>query len=381
MIMPDPVRPARICMATTRQFNRQVFRCSIYEAEDVLVNSDAVDLISLRPGRQFQWKDWWQKRLVYRDLSNRLVLRNPGLERVKLTKDYDLFVAMLQYHEDAPYINAIEGWKDRCKISVCWIDEIWSAAIHKYRHWLTALRQFDYIFVGSTGGSAESLSQVLGRPCESLPFAVDVLRFCPYPDPVPRSIDVYSMGRRSPGLHDTLRAMATRKEFFYLYDTYAAANAPVMDHRQHRDLLASLAQRSRYFVVAPSKKDSVDETQGQVEFGPRFYEAVTAGCVLIGQAPDNASFRKLFDKPDVVVEVQPDGSDAAAVLARLDADPAQLEAMSRRNVTEGLLRHDWSYRWKQMFDVIGLEMSPGMVNRQSRLRQLAGQISPTREMV
>jgi Glycosyl transferases group 1 len=375
MDMHDQNRPARICMATTRLFNRQVFRCSVYEAEDVLVKTDAVDLIYLQPGPQFQWQNWLQKRLVYRDLSDKLILANPGLEQVKLTKDYDLFVAMFQNHEDIAYINAIEGWRDRCKISVCWLDEIWSASIHTYRHWLSALRQFDYVFIGSSSGSVDQLSGFLGRRCHWSPLAVDALRFCPFPNPVPRPVDVYSMGRKSPGLHAVFREMAADKEIFYLYDTYAAANAPFIDHQQHRDLLANLSQRSRYFVVAPAKMDSPDETDGQIEFGPRYYEAVAAGSVLIGQAPDSLAFSKLFDRPDVVVEIKPDGSNAAAMLKSLNSDPEFLQSMSSRNAIDGLLHHDWSYRWKSMFKVIGLEESPRMAGRQSSLRSLADQVS------
>lgn len=362
-------------MATMRNFNRQVFRCAIYEAEDTLASTEAVDLIHLKPGRQFNWRNWCQKRLVYRDPSHRLVLANPGLDRVTLKNDYDLFVAIFQFHEDVPFINAIDNWKERCRISACWIDEIWAASIGTYRSWLSALRQFDYIFVGSSSGSVARLSEALGRPCHWLPFAVDAARFSPYPNPVPRTIDVYSMGRKLPDMHQALRQMATSKEIFYLHDTYAAANSLVPDHHQHRDLLAGLSQRSRYFVVAPAKMDSVDETLGQVEFGPRFYEAVTAGSVLIGQAPDSASFRKLFDRQDVVVEVNPDGSDIAATLRRLNADPEHLDSMSRRNAVDGLMHHDWSYRWKSMFDVIGLDVSPGTSKRRVDLQRLADQIS------
>ena len=214
---------------------------------------------------------------------------------------------------------------------------------------------------------------MLGRTCRWLPFAVDALRFCPYPNPVPRTIDVYSIGRKAPQLHATLRGMSANKEIFYLHDTYAAATAPVLDYRQHRELLANLSQRSRYFIVSPAKMDSPDETQGQIEFGPRYYEAVAAGSVLIGQAPDSLSFRKLFDRPDTVVDINPDGSDAAMVLRRLNSDPEHLHAMSRRNVVDGLLRHDWSYRWKDMFEIIGLETSPRLTSRHMTLRDLADQ--------
>jgi len=79
----------------------------------------------------------------------------------------------------------------------------------------------------------------------------------------------------------------------------------------------------------------------------------------------------MFDWPDAVVEVAPDGSDIADVLDRLSADPERLREMSRRNAIESLLRHDWVYRWKQIFQIAGVAPTHGMQARERRLRQLA----------
>ena len=27
------------------------------------------------------------------------------------------------------YANAIEGWKDRCRTSICWVDELWANGV------------------------------------------------------------------------------------------------------------------------------------------------------------------------------------------------------------------------------------------------------------
>lgn len=112
-------------------------------------------------------------------------------------------------------------------------------------------------------------------------------------------------------------------------------------------------------------------TQGQVEIGYRYYEGVAAGTVMIGQPPNCESFRELFDWPDVVVPIQPDGSDVVTVLNDLDSDSARVSAISRRNAVEGLLRHDWVYRWKEMFRVVGIEPPPRMAARERRLKDLA----------
>jgi hypothetical protein len=360
-------------MPTRRRICKQVFHCGLYEAEDVLVKTDDVDLIFLEADPQFQWRNRWLNRLAFRDVSETLVLANPGIRRVRLTRDYDLFVAVCQRYEDLPYINAIDNWKDRCKISVCWIHEIWAASLHKYRHWMSALRRFDHVFVGLSG-SVGRLSQAIGQPCHWVPGAVDTLRFTPHSNPEARAarvIDVLSVGRKSKGVHQALRRMAARNEIFYLHDTFAAADAEVIDHREHRDLLASLSQRSRYFMVTPAKIGAFGETQGQIEVGFRYYEGAAAGGVLIGQAPDCASFRKMFNWQDAVVEIQFDGSDVADILRGFDTEPQRLREISQRNVFESLLHHDWLHRWLDIFQVAGIQPSPGMKVRQQRLQELA----------
>jgi hypothetical protein len=359
----------RICMPTSRSFTRNAFRCGLYEAQDVLGQLDEVDLICVEPGRGFRFKESLLKRLLYHDISQTLMYLNPGLKKVRLTKEYDLFVAVCQFYWDLPYINAIEGWKDHCKTSVCIIDEMWAASIPAFKHWLPALSKFDHVFVGYKG-SVGPLSDALGRTCNWLPGAVDTLRFSPYPDPPARGIDVYSIGRRREGIHSALLDAARQDKIFYVHDTFPGADTEVYDHKQHRDLFANMLKRSQYFVVAPGKMDHW-EIQGQIEIGYRYYEGAAAGAVMIGQRPDCKIFREMFSWPDSVIEIEPDGSDILQVLAALKRDPERRAAISRRNAAEALQRHDWVYRWKEIYRVAGLEPSPAFAAREERLKSLA----------
>jgi hypothetical protein len=363
-------RRPRICLPTFRNFTNKSFRGGLYEAQDVLLEVDDVDLVGLRQGPGFRFKHYWQQRLLYRDISRQLIFANPGLEKVRLTQEYDLFVAMFQHYPDIPYINAIEGWKDHCKTTVCWIDEFWSAAIPLCEYWLPILSRFDYVFVGYSG-TVDALSNATNRSCRWLPGAVDTRRFSPYPNPPARVIDVHSIGRRWEGIHRALVQATNQNEIFYVYDTFPAAEADVYNHRQHRDLFANIAKRSRYFVVAPGKMDAPEETEGQVEIGHRYYEGAAAGAVLIGQSPNCEAFRTLFQWPDVVIPIKPDGSDVIEVLTDLRSDSARISEISRRNSAETLLRHDWIYRWKEIFRVAGIDPSPGMVARERHLKALA----------
>jgi len=360
----------RICMPTSRKFAKQAFQCGLYEAQDILLETDDVDLICLEAKPKFNLQTSWLRRALYHDVSKQLMFVNPGLQKVRLTRDYDLFIAVCQNYWDILHVNAIPGWKEHCKTSVCWIDEIWAKVIPGYKQWLHALSQFDHIFVGPSS-SVAALSDAISRPCHWLPGGVDAVRFSPNPDPPARVIDVYSIGRRWEGIHGSLLAAAQRKDIFYVHDTFAASNTVVHNHQEHRNLLANMAKRSRYFVVAPAKMDSPGDTRGQVEIGYRYYEGAAAGAVMVGEAPECESFAEMFPWPDVVVPLQPDGSDVLKILAGLDSDPERSSAISRRNVSQALLRHDWVYRWEEILRLAGLVPSARMMARKSRLKELS----------
>jgi hypothetical protein len=360
----------RICMPTARGFKKKAFYCAQYEAQDVLLGVDDVDLIHLEPGRGYKFKEAWQRRLLFHDVTRQLIFANPGLHKVRLTGQYDLFLVMCQMDHDFLNISAIDGWQDHCRTSVCWIQEMWAAHIPLSKYWIHSLRRFDHVFV-SARGTVDALSDAIGRPCRWLPDAVDTLRFTPYPNPPARVIDVYSIGRRREEIHRALIKAAQRTELFYVYDTFGGSMSDVLNYREHRDFFSNMAKRSRFFVVDPAKEGRSEETGGQVEIGARYYEGASAGAVMIGHAPECDAFQELFPWQDAVISVQGDGSDIIKVLSNLEDQPERISAISRRNAAEALLRHDWAYRWKEILRVAGIEPSPRMKLRERRLRDLA----------
>jgi Glycosyl transferases group 1 len=360
----------RICMPTARGFKKKAFYCAQYEAQDVLSDAVDVDLIHLEPGRGYKFKEAWQRRLLFRDVTRQLIYANPGLHKVRLTQEYDLFLVMCQMEHDFLNISAIEGWQDHCRTSVCWIQEMWAARIPLCKYWIHSLRRFDHVFV-SARDTVAALSDAIGQPCRWLPDAVDALRFSPYPNPPARIIDVYSIGRRREEIHRALLEAAGRRDIFYVYDTFIGSMSDVLNYREHRDFFSNMAKRSQFFVVAPAKAEIPEETGGQVEVGARYYEGAAAGTVMIGQAPQGEAFQELFPWQDAVIPLRADGSDVIKVLSSLKAEPERISAISRRNAAESLLRHDWIYRWKEILKVAGIEPSPRMKLREQRLRDLA----------
>ena len=359
-------------MPTWRNFIKNAYQCGLYEAQDVLVEIDDVDLIHLdittwgaRLG------EYWLRRPLYHDVSSKLIFANPGMRRVQLSKDYDVFIAVCATLWDLPYINAIERWRDHCKIGVCWIDELWVPDVAHYRYWLPALKQFDYVFLGMRS-TISALSRAADRACFWLPGGIDALRFSPFSDAAARPVDVYSIGRRYEGIHREMLNAADRGQIFYVHDTYVGGGmTEVYDYRQHREMFANMAKRSRYFVVAAAKMDQINSTKGQVELGYRYFEGAAAGTVMIGDVPDCEAYRELFGWPEAVIRIQPDGSDTMAILSELGSNPERMAAIRRQNTTGAVLRHDWLYRWKEMFRIAGIEPSPRGAVREQRLKDLA----------
>lgn len=365
------LRNPRICMPSFSGFTAKAFRAGLYEAQDVLLDCDDVDLIQLRPAKGFALKSQWLTRLVFHDVSRRAVFLNPGLQPVRLTKEYDAFIFVCSWWQDVLYANAIQGWQDYCRTSVCWIDEFWSHNVQELQYWLPILSRFDHVIVG-IGGSGKTLGDAIGRTCHEMHGGVDAIRFTPYPDCPERVIDVCSVGRRREEIHHQLLKLTTSNRLFYVYDTLKnVGNRETMDYRQHRDLYANIAKRSRCFMVAPGKVNRPDETNGQAAIAFRYFEGSAAGAALVGQIPDCESFRQHFDWPEAVIQTEPDGSDAKEVILRLLVDPGRLREISSRNAEEALRRHDWVYRWKKILALAGLDPMSEMRAREKRLGELA----------
>lgn len=361
----------RICLFSQRHLQRLVSRCPEYEFEDLICEIDDAEVLTPEPRR---WFRFGQK--VANQLARRVSVAsvNPGVRKSRLNRNYDLFIMICQFPRDLLSLNAIEGWRQRYRISVCWLAELWAVDLPKCKGHLKLLSKFDYVVLPCCG-SIQAVEDVIGDRCVCLPPGIDTIRFCPYPNPPIRSIDVYSMGRKSLITHQALLKMAEQRRIFYIYDTFE--NMKTFLPRDHRILLANIAKRSRYFIANAPKIDRQFETNGQGEISYRFFEGAASGTVMIGDLIESGVFRKHFDWPDAVIEVPFHSPNIAEVLAELDSQPERLEKVRRNNVVQSLLRHDWVYRWRAILDIVGLEPRPALVAREKRLKKLAEDIKKT----
>ena len=156
-------RKPRICVLTARGFSHEALMAGVYEAEDILVEVDDAELIYLKPRRGYEFRQRTHARLVWHDFTKSLAFANMAFEPVNLTKEYDLLVIYIPYQIDhLLHVAAVRSWKNYCRTSVCWIDEMFATHIPRLRYWLPALTQFDHVVVGYSG-SVRALTRAISR--------------------------------------------------------------------------------------------------------------------------------------------------------------------------------------------------------------------------
>ncbi|MGH7999970.1 MAG: glycosyltransferase family protein [Brasilonema sp.] len=363
----------RILVVSMRGFQSEAYRSAEYEFEDTLCTFDYADILTpvLASGAVTTLS---KKLLNYAAIAfDKGQLLSSGCIPSILDREYDLLFFICQHFWDITCINSIKGWREKCRKAVLWIDEIWKKEIgqQKTRLCLKLVKDFDYIFT-TQSFSVDAIANLVQRPCFSLPYGVDTIKFYPYAQLSQRSIDIYSIGRRSPIVHKALLEVAERKNFLYLFDSLKGLQ--MTDYKEHRTLYSNLIKRSRYFIANKAKFDAIHQAGGQDELGSRFFEGAAGGAVMIGTPPVCEAYTTHFNWSHAVIEIPYDAPNVADLITEFDAQPDHLNKVRKDNVMNSLLRHDWVYRWEKILEKVGLESTPEILSRKAHLANLADKV-------
>jgi len=368
-----------VLLLSMRRLATLVGYCVSYEFEDVVAEVTGADRVDVGGRSSLEWSRRAYK-LTRLATGSRRLARGvaPRPSTVRLERDYDLFLAVFNHPYELFALAAVPEWRDRSRAAVCFVNEAWRGELPRYL--LELLAPFDHVFAGVYDAVGD-VARIAGRPCTYLPLGTDVARFAPWPRPPGRSIDVCNIGRRSPVTHEAMMRLARERRIFYYYDTVVASGAggrhrtfSVADAAEHRGLLASLLQRSRYFIANRARVNEPEYAGGRDEISSRFYEGAAAGAVMLGEPPRDDEFRRQFDWPDAVIPLPFDSPDVAGVIARLDEDPGRLARIRRDGVRNAALRHDWVHRLRTIYQAAGLPPTEAMREREARLVAMAGEV-------
>jgi Glycosyl transferases group 1 len=343
----------RTTLVSYRALDHHPGRCYDYEFEDGLIDLLGAELIAPHrpePGTFLRRR------------------REDTLASVPLSGPQDLLFVNVMAIWDLHALSAIPAWRSSSRLTVCWIKEFF-ACTEIPRSVLQVLQQFDLVIL-NFGGSVDVLRQQLpGTEVMHLPLGIHTRRFDPYPSMPDRGIDVHSVGRHDPELHETLFALAEREGLYYQFNS--ANPEAVTSHSQHRVLFGSRMKRTALFVVQPAKFNDPKTTGGQEEIGYRYFEGAASGAVMIGRSPRTGLIQDLFPWSDAVIELPKRAADVAdLVLELLDRDH---ESRRRASVVHCLRRHDWVYRIEALLAKIGAHDEASKNSIQARCDALQAQ--------
>ncbi|MEM6253739.1 MAG: glycosyltransferase [Cyanobacteria bacterium P01_D01_bin.156] len=369
----DKNSTSRILVVSVRDFRYQVANCILYEFEDLICDLEKAKLYT--PKQEYDFARKIYRFAKYATGSNTIAsAAAPFPSEVVLQQEYDLLFVVCDNPWQLHILETVKNWREKCHHKACYIMETWKLNFDDWRLAYEPFKNFDYIFAG-THHCVETYSDVTGLPAKYLPPAIDALKFCPYPNPPERTIDVCCVGRRHAETHNSIFSHSQREEnFFYYYDTVNNRNLEVGKPREHRAKLVNLLQRSRYNIAANARFDALNETGGYQEIGSRYFEAVAAGTILLGMSPAGDVFPQYFDWEDAIIKVDLFEEDALKIIQELDEQPERLESIRRRNVLNALLKHDWVYRWREVLNAFDLAPSPAVIEREKHLQTLAKSI-------
>ena len=362
-------RESRTLVWSLRNIQNFIYNSCLFEFEDIIDSVDKVDLIA---PPQYGKAGSAVKRLV-KTQTHRfkpLTQLNPYFQQVNLAKEYDIFLAILDFPWNVISMNLLKNFRQQSKFAVCYLDELWSSDLPKFDNFLEFLRDFDLI-CSNYAGVIEHIRQVTDVPCIFLPSGVDAIKFCPDFQTNLRAVDVCSLGRRSQITHEALLKLAEEKQYYYSYDYISGAGMRSNRHQEHRTLTANLLKSSRYYITNYAKVDEPQRIQGQMEIGSRFFEGTAAGAICIGTPPDTDVFKQLFDWENAVIPIAFDEPNIDKIILELDSQPKYLRQISINNAINSLRKHDWVYRWEQVLNELGLPTTPAMEKRKATLEKMA----------
>jgi hypothetical protein len=135
-----------------------------------------------------------------------------------------------------------------------------------------------------------------------------------------------------------------------------------------------MATRSRLFLTNYDQFGARRHAGAHREVGPRFYEAMAAGCVLAGDLPVGSRQFGEYVADAHPLQFPADAHRLPAEVAAALDDPAESQRLGRLARAAALRRNDVAHRWRDMAELAGIPVSPGIENRIAQLADMADSV-------
>ncbi|MGH1427536.1 MAG: glycosyltransferase family protein [Arenicella sp.] len=279
-------------------------------------------------------------------------------------RQYDaiIFIAM-SYSQLSEMMLAVEK-KVSFKVAIAYVFDAFTPKkinvlpmmSHKFIPKLRVLRRFDVIYSPMKLLIA-SQSKTLQANITYLPIGVDALKHGAHEEVEQRFISVNGYGRQPPSISQYFADQCNTlgKDIYYHTDHMKIAG--LHDYVRHRQLFWKLLRSSKIALAyAPEYYDPAGRFECSF-VGQRWYEAMAAGCVVVGRSPSAKETNEIFSWKNALIDIAEDPSKAWEDVQNLLNDEELLLEVSRLNFLNTLKQHDWRIRVKLIAETFSLKLS------------------------
>jgi hypothetical protein len=332
----DQSRKLRVLVLTNRHIYRTVSYGMVRDFEDTVAKLNDADVLHVPlPSRR--------ARLAALKVGT--VIKPVEAPR----SDYDmcLFVAM-----EPQWVPALSYVRDLDRIArkrVVYLFDSWIRDTAQLQRHRKSWGRVDHAFI-SFGHALEAYRTALDCNVHYLPQAADERWFSPgRPE---RPIDVISIGRRHPKVHAQLLELAGRDDLFYYYQT--ARSPEAIDLQENQRLVGRLLQSARVHVGWSVESTDPARAEGGAPITARWFESAASGGIVVGRAPANPEFKKLFPYDGFVREIDPDSPADTQQVVRGALDGPSDQAERSALAEHVRMNHTWRTRWYEIVRTSGL---------------------------
>lgn len=207
------------------------------------------------------------------------------------------------------------------------------------------------------GDGTEEISNRLGIATDYLPMAANVLGvgaqpFTPEND---RPITISAFGRQHvPTMSALADHLNARDSEHLLYATNFVHTRGPADAVRYRSMFWQILRQSK-ISLAFDQISAPNPGGAQLSYvGPRWFESLAAGTVVLGWAPRSKDVGQLLDWTDSTIELADDPEASVTFVTNLLKDEERLQKASARNLSEMNRCHDWRHRLRWIMRDIGI---------------------------
>lgn len=250
-------------------------------------------------------------------------------------------------------------------------DQVVAYVIDSYKHgdYPPLTDRLDHVFTPILE-DVEPVRKLTGVPTTLIPFGYDVLVEGSDRGHRHRPIDVIGYGRQPPehlrAVRDAFNRPGSGRLFFH--STYEHPRP--RDVQQERDLFWKLLRRSN-LAMAFCTQAFYQRSIPVSIVTCRWFECLTAGCVVVGRRPATPLADRLFDWPDATIEAPEDPTGFVPFIEDLLAQPERLDEARRVTRRHFLARHDVRHRIRDMWQALDLPLPGGLEAELGELTRLS----------